>query len=166
MQGRSGYLRSGHQVRSSNLVTQQFYNRATTTMLEGKLSNFRNMIRTSVPTKRISRFLCICDLRSGHFCDLPIISQWQQINSLFSASAGVYLNGIASCRTFIDTLSNFFFDNTFKGHLRSSEVTNFFSANDFGSKRDRDMKLVSLRSSRQAASTDVQFYIVGSLCEL
>ena len=117
--------RSGHQVRSKDLVTQ-FYNRATTTMFEGKLSNFRNMIRTSVPTKRISRFLFICDLRSRHFCDLPILSQWQQINSLFSASAGVYLNGIASCRTFIDTSSNFFFADTFKGHLRSSEATNFF----------------------------------------
>ena len=74
----------------------------------------------------ISRFLCAYDLRSGHFSDLPIISQWQQINSLFSASAGVYLNGIASCRAFIDTSSNFFFADTFKGHLRSSEVTHFF----------------------------------------
>ena len=84
------------------------------------------MIRTSVPTKRISLFLCICDLRSDHFCDLPIISQWQQINALFSASAGVYLSGIASCRTFIDTSSNFFFADTFKGHLRSPEITYFF----------------------------------------
>ena len=61
---------------------------------------------------------------------------------------------------------NFFFADTFKGHLRSFEVTNFFSANNLGSKRDRDMKLVSLRSSRQAAWNDVQFHIVGSLCEL
>ena len=126
----------------------------------------QNMIRTSVLTKRISRFLCVYDLRSGHFYNLPIISQWQQINSLFSASAGDYLNGIASCRAFIDTPSNFFFADTFKGHLRSFEVTNFFSANNLGSKRDRDMQLVSLRSSSQAASNDVQFDIVGSLCEL
>ena len=24
----------------------------------------------------MSRIFYICDLRSGHFCDLPIISQW------------------------------------------------------------------------------------------
>ena len=121
---------------------------------------------TDISTNKSYIYLCICDLRSGHFCDLPIISQWQQVNSLFSASAGVYLNEIASSRAFIDTSSNFFFADTFKGHLRSSEVTNFFSANNLGSKRDRDMELVSLRSSRQVASTDVQFHIVGPLCEL
>ena len=81
---------------------------------------------TDISTNKTYIYLCICDLRSGHFCDLPIISQWQQVNSLFSALAGVYLNGIASCREFIDTSSNFFFADTFKGHLGSSEVTNFF----------------------------------------
>ena len=29
-----------------------------------------------MPTKRISRIFYIGDLRSGHFCYLPIISQW------------------------------------------------------------------------------------------
>ena len=29
-----------------------------------------------MPTKRISWIFDICDLRSGHFGDLPIISQW------------------------------------------------------------------------------------------
>ena len=33
-------------------------------------------MKLSVPTKRISRIFDIGDLRSGHFCDLPIISQW------------------------------------------------------------------------------------------
>ena len=33
-------------------------------------------MRLSVPTKRISRIFDIGDLRSGHFCHLPIISQW------------------------------------------------------------------------------------------
>ena len=121
---------------------------------------------TDISTNKTYIYLCIYDLTSGHFCDLPITSQWQQVNSLFSASAGVYLNGIASCRAFIDTSNIFFLADTFKGHLKSSEVTNFFSANNLGSKRDRDMELVSLRSSRQVASTDVQFHIVGSLCEL
>ena len=31
------------------------------------------MMSSSVPTKRISRIFDIGDLRSGHFCDLPII---------------------------------------------------------------------------------------------
>ena len=33
-------------------------------------------MKSSVPTKRISWIFDIGDLRSGHFCDLPIISQW------------------------------------------------------------------------------------------
>ena len=45
-------------------------------MFQGKLWNFQNMMNSSVPTKRISRIFDIGDLRSGHFCDLPIISQW------------------------------------------------------------------------------------------
>ena len=42
---------------------------------EGKLWNFRNMIRSSVPTKCISRIFYIGDLRSGNFRDLPIIGE-------------------------------------------------------------------------------------------
>ena len=48
-----------------------------------------DMMRSSLPTKRISWIFDIGDLRSGHFCDLPIISQWAK-NQLcyiyFSAS--------------------------------------------------------------------------------
>ena len=71
-----GHVRSGHQVRSSDHTLQKLYNRAPATVFEGKLWNFRNMIRSSVPTKCISRIFDIGDLRSGHFRDLPIISQW------------------------------------------------------------------------------------------
>ena len=31
-----------------------------------------------MPTKRMSRIFYIDDLRSGHFCDLPIIIQWAE----------------------------------------------------------------------------------------
>ena len=41
-----------------------------------KLSEYDEVI---MPTKRISRIFDIGDLRSGHFCDLPIISQWAKI---------------------------------------------------------------------------------------
>ena len=36
-------------------------------MFQGKLLNFRNMMRSPVPTKRTSRIFDIGDLRSGHF---------------------------------------------------------------------------------------------------
>ena len=74
-----GHARSGHQVRSSNHTLQKLYNRPPATVFEGKLWNFRNMIRSSVPTKCISRILDIGDLMSGHFRDLPIMSQWAKI---------------------------------------------------------------------------------------
>ena len=93
-------------------------------MFQGKLWNFRNMMRSSVPTKRISRIFDIGDLRSGHFCDLPIISQWAK-NQLryiyFGASVFEWKHRIGhlwtlrvkKCITYPS-----------KGHLRSPEVTN------------------------------------------
>ena len=74
-----GHARSGHQVRSSDHTLQKLYNRAPATVFEWKLWNFRNMIRSLVPTKCISWIFDIGDLRSGHFRDLPIISQWAKI---------------------------------------------------------------------------------------
>ena len=74
-----GHARSGHQVRSNDHTLQKPYNRAPATVFEGKLWNFRNMMRSSVPTKCISWIFDIGDLRSGHFRDLPIISQWAKI---------------------------------------------------------------------------------------
>ena len=71
-----GHVRSGHQVSSSDPTTKWLSHRATATMFQGKLWNFRNVMRSSVPTKRISRIFYIGDLRSGHVYDLPIISQW------------------------------------------------------------------------------------------
>ena len=55
-----------------------------------------------MPTKRISRIFDIGDLRSGHFCDLPIISQWAKINSVIFTLAQAYLSGIISYRTVVD----------------------------------------------------------------
>ena len=47
----------------------------------------------------------IGDLRSGHFCDLPIISQWAKINSVIFAVAQALLSGIISYRTVVDNSS-------------------------------------------------------------
>ena len=58
--------------------TKKKYNHATATVFEGKLCNFWNMVSPSVPTNLnvYIGFLYICNPRSGHFRDLPIISQW------------------------------------------------------------------------------------------
>ena len=58
---------------------QKLYNHATATVFEEKLWNFRNMIGSLIPTKCIYWIFDICDLRSGHFRDLPIISQSAKI---------------------------------------------------------------------------------------
>ena len=66
-----GHARSGHQVRSNNTTMQKkLYNRATTTIIEGKLLNFRNMIGRQYLPKRMYQIYYICDLRSGHFRDI------------------------------------------------------------------------------------------------
>ena len=126
-------------------------------MFQGKLWNFRNMMRSSVPTKRISRIFYIGDLRSGHFCDLPIISQWAKIISVIFTLAQAFLSGIISYRTVVDNSRK-------KLHYlplqRSFEVTRGHQpsfANNFWSKRDRDVGLVSVRSSWPGKSNDMQY---------
>ena len=125
-------------------------------MFQGKLWNFQNMMSSSVPTKRVSRIFDIVDLRSGHFCDLPIISQWAK-NHLRFTLAQAYLSGTISYRTVVD--------NSRKNlHClpleRSFEVTRGHQpsfANNFWSKRDRDVGLVAVRSSWPGESNDMQY---------
>ena len=85
---------------------------------------FGIMMRSSVPTKRISWIFYIGDLRSGHFCDLPIISQWAKNQLLYllwrkrfwveSYRIGqLWTIRVKNCITYPS-----------KGHLRSPEVTN------------------------------------------
>ena len=93
------------QATRSGQVTQlqnKLPNRATATMFQGKLWNFQNMMSSSVPTKHISRIFYIGDLRSCHFCDLPITSQWEKINSVIFTLAQAYLSVIISYRTVVD----------------------------------------------------------------
>ena len=58
-----------------------------------------------MPIKRISRIFYIGDLRSGHFCDLPIISQWAKINSVIFTLAKAFLSEIIWYRTVVDNSS-------------------------------------------------------------
>ena len=126
-------------------------------MFQGKLWNFRNMMRSSVPTKRISRIFDIGDLRSGHFSDLRIKVNGQKINSVIFTLAQAFLSGIISYRTVVDNSSK-------KLHYlplqRSFEVTRGHQpsfANNFWSKRDRDVGLVSVRSAWPGESTDMKY---------
>ena len=115
------------------------------------------MMRSSVPTKCISRIFDIGDLRSCHFCDLPIITQWAKINSVIFTLAQAFLSGIISYRTVVDNSSKKFHSLPLE---RSFEVTRGHQpsfANNFWSKRDRDMGLVSVRSSWPGESSDMQY---------
>ena len=77
-----------------------------------------------MPTKRISRIFYIGDLRSGHFCDLPVVSQWAK-NQLcyiyFGASLFDWNNRIGQLWAIWLKICIAY---PSKGHLRSPEVTN------------------------------------------
>ena len=95
-------------------------------MFQGKLWNFQNMMRSSVPTKRISRICDLCVLRSGHFCDLPI-----RYKSMGEKSTPLYLfwrkliwvesYRIGQLWTILVKICIAY---PSKDHLRSPEVTN------------------------------------------
>ena len=74
-----GRSRSGHQVTSSDLTSEKVQRLAIATPTERSLWNFQRLIWVTVCIKCISRIFDICDLRSGQFCDLSIISQWEKI---------------------------------------------------------------------------------------
>ena len=115
------------------------------------------MMKSSVPTKRISRIFYVGDLRSGHFCDLPIISQcakkstplyllWRKL--IWVESYRIGLLGTIRVKICIAYTSKWF------------EVTRVHQpsfANNYWSKRGRGVGLVSVRSSRPSESTDMQY---------
>lgn len=72
-----GHLTSGHQVSSSDETSQKRGGPATVTAVE-MMFWFVQDFSSLVPTIRISRNFDINDLRSGHFCDLSITSQWEE----------------------------------------------------------------------------------------
>ena len=97
-------------------------------MFQRKLWNFRNMKRSSVPTKRISRIFDIVDLKSDHFCDLlrpfAIKGQGQKINSVIFTLGQAYLSGIISLDQLWTIRVKYCISYPSKGYLRSPEVTN------------------------------------------
>ena len=128
-------------------------------MFQGKLWNFRNMMRSSVPIKLtyISDFLYRWPqvrsfLRPPHYK-----SMGKKINFVIFTLAQAYLSGIISYRTVVDNTSK---NLNCLPLERSFEVTRGHQpsfANNVWSKRDRDFGLVSVRSSRPGESTDMQY---------
>ena len=93
-------------------------------MFQGKLWNFQNVMSSSVPTKRISQIFNIGDIRSGHFCDLPIISQWSKKSTplylLWRKHIWVESYRIGQLSTIYVKICIAY---PLKRHLRSTEVT-------------------------------------------
>ena len=78
----------GHVTRSGQVTTPyKYFTIAPQLQCLGEgYETFVNMIGPLVPTKCISRIFDICDLKSGHFCDLSIMYvNGQKLNSLFYA---------------------------------------------------------------------------------
>ena len=107
------------------------------TPTERSLWNFQRFIRVTVTTKGIPRNFDIGDPRSGQFCDLSIIRQWEKLKGAFFG------------RKPFETLSNIGLQVDFtpwignlrpvshpspRGHFRSWKVASSFSTITF----DRD----------------------------
>ena len=79
---RSSQVRSPGQAKWSYL--ENIYDCVVTTVFKVSICNFQELIKASIPTKRLSRNFDFVDLRSGQFWDLTIISQWENIQMPFS----------------------------------------------------------------------------------
>ena len=82
------HLSSGHQATSSDLPPKSYPTSKTicdcavTIVLNGSTWNFQELIRASVPTKRVSRNFDFSNLRSGQFSDQTIIRQREYLQML------------------------------------------------------------------------------------
>ena len=91
------------------------------------------------------------------FATSPLKVNGQKINSVIFTLAQAFLSGTISYRTVVDTSSKKLY---YLPLQRSFEVTRGHQpsfANNFWSKRDRDVGLVSVRSSWPGESSDMQY---------
>ena len=116
------------------------------------------MMRSSVPTKRISLIFLYRWPQVRSFLRPPHYkSMGKKINSVIFTLAQAFLSGIISYRTVVDNSSKkLHYLYPTKGHLRSPEVTNRHLPITFDQK-DRDVGLVSVRSSWPGESIDMQY---------
>ena len=120
------------------------------------------MIRSSVPTKHISRIFFI-SVTSGQviFCDLPITykSMGKKSNPLYLLWRKLILVESYRIGQLLTIQVEICIAYPSKCHLRSPEDLGHQPsfANNFRSERVRDVGLVSVRSSRPGESTDMQY---------
>ena len=75
-----GQVRSGHQVRPSDLTSQKVCRHVTSTVFKRTRWNFHDYIRApELRFKFLSRNFHIGDFGSCHYCRFAIISQWEKI---------------------------------------------------------------------------------------
>ena len=76
----NGQVRSGHQSRSND---PKKCNCTVATIFKRSIWNFQELTRTSFPTKHISPNFVFGDQRSGQWCDLTFIRQWENVEMPF-----------------------------------------------------------------------------------
>ena len=126
-----------------------------------------NRKSNSIYKTYLSDFFSICDLRSGQFHDLPIISQWRKFQlPLNVIQCPQYARDhviTGPCWWFIQEISPVTFGRSSLGHPRSPDVTNGFSGtHNFWLKRDRSSGQRPLCSYRQCRSNDTHYDQFGS----
>ena len=130
-----GHSRSGHQVTSSDLTSEKLWMFVIATPKDRSPWNFQRLISLPVSMKRTSRNFDIGDLRSGQFCDLSIISQWEKNERRLSCTKTIQntLKPLFTCRIDILSRNNVTGDpsSSRQGHFRSWKVTSSFSGITF-----------------------------------
>ena len=115
-----GHVRSGHKASSRDPTSEKVWSRAKVTVFVQSTSNFLTCVRGWIPTKRISRFFRIGDLRSGQFCDLPILSQMGE-KSYTTKTHLTGSNRSWSCQIRLLLMTQMQKKNPLKGHLKSND---------------------------------------------
>ena len=123
--------RSG-QVTLPRNVNFEVCNPTKPTVVEIWSWNPQEIVKSSRATTCISRNFYIDDLRSGHFCDRPIISQWEKfqltLNAILWLQYAQDHSITGPCWWFHRNISLMTFGRWSPGHLRSPEVTSGFSS--------------------------------------
>ena len=87
---KSSQVRSPFQIKwPYRLKSLRYYSGYSFGAINMKLPGYHKTI--SVTSKRISWIFDFSDLRSGQFCDIPIIRQWRKTKSLIYASGPFFI---------------------------------------------------------------------------
>ena len=132
------HSRSGHQVTSSDLTSEKLWMFVIATPNDRLPWNFQLLISVPVSMKRISRNFDTRDLRSGQFCNLSIISQWEKNERRLFCTKTIQNTLKHRVKGIIDTLSRNIVtgdpSSCRQGHFTSYKFHSSFSAIPF----DRD----------------------------